>query len=120
MTVRGLLFHGLVDARAVLVVHLVELVDEADAGVRKYQRAALQHPLARLPVLHHRRGQANSARAFAGCEHRPRERSDPKLPCLCVKICRGHPRRENVSKLSDITAASCLCLTARRALQHDE
>jgi len=55
----------LVDGHAVLVVHLVELVDEADAAVGQHERAALQRPLARHRVLLHRGRQADRARALA-------------------------------------------------------
>lgn len=58
----GLLLHGLVDGGAVVVVHLVELVNEADALIGLHHRSCLQLPLARLQVLldtcseAHRRG----------------------------------------------------------------
>jgi hypothetical protein len=41
----ALLLHGLVNARPVRVVHLVELVDQADALVRQHQGTRLQRPL---------------------------------------------------------------------------
>ncbi len=41
----ALLLHGLVDARPVRVVHLVELVDQADTLVRQHQGTRLQRPL---------------------------------------------------------------------------
>ncbi len=41
----ALLLHGLVYARPVRVVHLVELVDQADALVRQHQGTRLQRPL---------------------------------------------------------------------------
>jgi hypothetical protein len=48
-----------------LVVHLVKLVNEADAPVRQHQRAALQRPLARDGVLVHAGGQAHGGRTLA-------------------------------------------------------
>ena len=47
----------LVDRDAVLVVHFVKLVDEADAAVGQHQGASLQRPLPRDGVLVHRRRQ---------------------------------------------------------------
>lgn len=41
----GLLFHGLVDGGAVLIVHLVELVDQTHAAVRQDQRTGFQGPV---------------------------------------------------------------------------
>ncbi len=41
----ALLLHGLVYARPVRVVHLVELVDQADALVSQHQGPCLQRPL---------------------------------------------------------------------------
>ena len=55
----GLLLHRLVDGHAVLVVHLVELVDEADAPVGHDQGTALQNPLARHRVLLDSRGETD-------------------------------------------------------------
>lgn len=43
----ALLLHCLVDRRAVLVVHLVELVDQTHAFIRQHKRAALEGVLAR-------------------------------------------------------------------------
>jgi hypothetical protein len=61
----ALLLHGLVDGGAVLVGHLVELVDAADAAVGEDERAALEHPLARHGVLVDGRGEADGGRALA-------------------------------------------------------
>lgn len=47
----GLLLHDLVYGGAVVVRHLVELVDAAHAAVRQHQRAALQHHLPGERVL---------------------------------------------------------------------
>ena len=56
MRQRGVrLVHRLVDRHAVLVAHLVELVDADAPAVRQHHRAALEHePPVRVP--HHRRG----------------------------------------------------------------
>mmetsp|Transcript_13452 Transcript_13452/g.32049 ORF Transcript_13452/g.32049 Transcript_13452/m.32049 type:complete len:363 (-) Transcript_13452:1629-2717(-) len=43
----ALLLHRLVDRRAVLVAHLVKLIDETHAGVCQYKRSALERPFAR-------------------------------------------------------------------------
>ena len=47
----GLLLHGLVDCDLVLDVHLVKLVDAADAVVRQHQRARLDAKLVALALL---------------------------------------------------------------------
>ena len=63
----ALLFHGLVDACSVLVVHLVKLVDKTDTLVSKHKRATLQDPLARDGILGDRGSQTNgrcTLRAF--------------------------------------------------------
>ena len=40
----GLLFHGFVDGGAVLVVHLVELIDETGAPVCEHERTTFECP----------------------------------------------------------------------------
>jgi hypothetical protein len=47
----GLLLHGLVDGHLVAHIHLVKLVNAADAVVRQHQRASLNRKLATLRVL---------------------------------------------------------------------
>lgn len=61
----GLLLHDLVQHRAGVVTHLVELVDTADAVVAQHQRSSLQHQLPSLWVLHHVGGETHSAGAFS-------------------------------------------------------
>lgn len=61
----GLLLHDLVQHRASVVTHLVELVDAADAVVAQDQCSSLQHQLPGLWVLHHVGGETHSARAFS-------------------------------------------------------
>ena len=63
------------DRDAVLVVHLVELVDQADAPVRQHQGPALQRPLPGDGVLLHGRRQADGRRALARREHRALRRA---------------------------------------------
>ncbi|KAJ6443533.1 hypothetical protein O9K51_04712 [Purpureocillium lavendulum] len=46
----GLLLHGLVNRGAVLVIHLVELVNQAGAAIGQHEGAALERPLARQRV----------------------------------------------------------------------
>mmetsp|Transcript_816 Transcript_816/g.1813 ORF Transcript_816/g.1813 Transcript_816/m.1813 type:complete len:317 (-) Transcript_816:1085-2035(-) len=60
----GLLLHGLMDGRPVLVVHLVELVDEADAIVCQDHSTALEGPLAVL-VPRERRCETHGAGTLA-------------------------------------------------------
>jgi hypothetical protein len=50
----------LVNGGAVALLHLVELIDAADAAVREHERAALKHKLARRGVALHRGGQADA------------------------------------------------------------
>eukprot|EP00960_Hanusia_phi_P052506 761500-Hanusia_phi.AAC.2 len=66
----ALLLHGLVDARPVLVRHLVELVDEAYSGVCQHQRSSLQRPLPRDRIAVDSGRQTDSARSLARGEDR--------------------------------------------------
>lgn len=61
----GLLLHDLVQHRAGVVTHLVELVDAADAVVAQHKRTRLQHQLPGLWVLHHVGGETDCAGAFS-------------------------------------------------------
>lgn len=47
----GLLFHDLMYGSAVILGHLVELVDAAHSLVRQHQRASFQHHLACEGIL---------------------------------------------------------------------
>mmetsp|Transcript_9781 Transcript_9781/g.34429 ORF Transcript_9781/g.34429 Transcript_9781/m.34429 type:complete len:583 (-) Transcript_9781:609-2357(-) len=60
-----LLLHGLVDGRPVLLVHLVKLVDAAEAVVCEDERAALERPLLGERVLVDARREADGRGAFA-------------------------------------------------------
>lgn len=60
-----LLLHGFVDGDAVLVAHLVELVDADDAAVREDHGATLEVELARVVVTLHRGREAGRGRALA-------------------------------------------------------
>jgi hypothetical protein len=57
------------DARTVLVVHLVKLVNKTDALISKDQRASLQRPLSRDWVAAHRRRQTDGRCALARGEN---------------------------------------------------
>ncbi len=61
----GLLFHGFVDGGAVLVVHLVELVDEAGALVGEDEGAAFERPFGREGVAAHAGGETDGAGTLA-------------------------------------------------------
>ena len=52
-----LLLHDLVDRSAVLFLHLVKLVDAADAHVSQHQGTPFQDYLSRVLVSHNCRGQ---------------------------------------------------------------
>mmetsp|Transcript_47990 Transcript_47990/g.117712 ORF Transcript_47990/g.117712 Transcript_47990/m.117712 type:complete len:337 (-) Transcript_47990:680-1690(-) len=64
-----LLFHRLVDGRAVLLVHLVELIDQAQAAVRQHHRPTLQCPLPSGVVLLHRGRQSDPGGALTSGVH---------------------------------------------------
>mmetsp|Transcript_32058 Transcript_32058/g.83970 ORF Transcript_32058/g.83970 Transcript_32058/m.83970 type:complete len:372 (+) Transcript_32058:804-1919(+) len=68
----GLLLHRLVDRGAVLVVHLVKLINQADALVGQHERAALERPLSGERVASHRGRQTDGRGALPGGEDRPR------------------------------------------------
>mmetsp|Transcript_19882 Transcript_19882/g.48164 ORF Transcript_19882/g.48164 Transcript_19882/m.48164 type:complete len:207 (-) Transcript_19882:822-1442(-) len=72
----SLLLHHLMDGSAVRVLHLVELVDAADALVRKHERAALKHHLSRELILGHSRRETHARGALA-CRVHPARRQ----PC---------------------------------------
>ena len=61
----GLLLHDFVDGGTVDVLHLVELVDAADALIGEHQRPTLQHHLPCRLVLRHCRRQAHPRRPTA-------------------------------------------------------
>ena len=60
----GLLLHSLVNGNLVLDIHLVELIDAADAMVCKHQRTSLNAKLACLVVFAYRGGQAGRIRGL--------------------------------------------------------
>lgn len=62
----GLLLHGLMDGDAVLVAHLVELVDAYDAPVCEHHGAAFEVELAGVGVPLDGRGETGCGGAFAG------------------------------------------------------
>ena len=62
----GLLFHDFVDRRAVAVVHLVELVDAADAVVGEDQCSAFEYHFVGDGIPHDGRGEADAAAASSG------------------------------------------------------
>ena len=64
----GLLFHGFVDGGAVLVVHFVEFVDQADAPVGEHEGPAFERPFAGEWVAAYAGGQTDGAGALAGGE----------------------------------------------------
>lgn len=64
-----LLFHSLVDGGTVSIIHLVELVDQAGALVREYERTTLQRPLTCDGVLAYARRKTNSGRPLTRSEH---------------------------------------------------
>lgn len=67
-----LLLHDLVQHRPRALVHLVELVDAADAIVTQDQGPRLQHELPRLGVLGDIGGEADGTGALPGCVLAPR------------------------------------------------
>mmetsp|Transcript_38657 Transcript_38657/g.60410 ORF Transcript_38657/g.60410 Transcript_38657/m.60410 type:complete len:484 (+) Transcript_38657:192-1643(+) len=82
-----LLLHHLVDRRPVVLVHLVELVDAADAPVGQHQGAALQAQVPRRGVAGHRRRQAHAAAALTCGVHAARRGPGDVLEQLAL----GHP-----------------------------
>ena len=62
----GLLLHGLVDGHLVLHVHLVKLVDAADAVVRQHQRARLDAEVVAVGLL---RGHGSHTMSAACRQH---------------------------------------------------
>lgn len=60
-----LLLHRFMDTRAVRVVHLVELVDQARPFVSEHQCPALERPFARHGVLPHTRGETDGGGTLA-------------------------------------------------------
>mmetsp|Transcript_123192 Transcript_123192/g.275137 ORF Transcript_123192/g.275137 Transcript_123192/m.275137 type:complete len:317 (-) Transcript_123192:659-1609(-) len=75
------------DGGAVVLVHLVELIDAADARVRQHQGSALQGHLAGLVVANHGRGETHAAGALAGGVHRARG----DVHSLLQQLALGHP-----------------------------
>eukprot|EP00754_Rhynchopus_humris_P015309 Rhum_TRINITY_DN14433_c38_g1::Rhum_TRINITY_DN14433_c38_g1_i1::g.91428::m.91428 len=84
--VHRLLLHDLVDSRAVAFVHLVELVDAADALVADHQRSSLQHGLTRVFVARDARRQTDAAASLTRREDAAR--ADVCLPPQQLRL--GH------------------------------
>lgn len=61
----GLLLHGFVNSDLVLHVHLVELIDAADAMVGKHKGSSLDAEFTGLVVLPHGSGQTSGVGSFA-------------------------------------------------------
>jgi hypothetical protein len=68
----GLLLEGLVDRDAIVLIHLVELVDADDAAIGNHHRPGLEAPLARLRVGAHGRREPNPRRPATVCVNRQR------------------------------------------------
>ena len=62
------MFHGLVNASAILLIHLVKLIDQANTLIRQHQSSALQSPRARDGVLVHSGCETHSRGTLAGSE----------------------------------------------------
>lgn len=92
-------------AAAHMVIHLVKLIDEADAAVCEDEGAPLEGPLARHGVLGDGRGQADCTRTLAGCVHRPRRR----LLDVLQKLRLGRP---GVADEQDVDVAPATAATA--------
>ena len=100
------------DRDAVLVVHLVELVDQAHAPVRQHQGPALQGPLPGDGVPLHRGRQAHRRRALARGEHRALRRALDVLQELRLGRARV-PKEEHVDvPAQPVRAAPGLLLPA--------
>jgi len=65
----GLLLHGLMYGCPILIVHLIELVDEAQPLVSEDERATLQRPLTSDRVLVHARRQTHCGGTLASGVH---------------------------------------------------
>mmetsp|Transcript_45305 Transcript_45305/g.102634 ORF Transcript_45305/g.102634 Transcript_45305/m.102634 type:complete len:317 (-) Transcript_45305:657-1607(-) len=75
------------DGGAVVLVHLVKLIDATDARVSQHQGSALQGHLAGLVVANHGRGETHAAGALAGGVHRARG----DVHSLLQQLALGHP-----------------------------
>mmetsp|Transcript_56810 Transcript_56810/g.121982 ORF Transcript_56810/g.121982 Transcript_56810/m.121982 type:complete len:681 (-) Transcript_56810:69-2111(-) len=65
----GLLLHGFMDGCAVLLVHLVKLINQAQPAVSQHHRSAFQGPLTSGVVPLHGSGETNTGRALTGGVH---------------------------------------------------
>mmetsp|Transcript_28728 Transcript_28728/g.95418 ORF Transcript_28728/g.95418 Transcript_28728/m.95418 type:complete len:605 (-) Transcript_28728:57-1871(-) len=93
-----LLLHDLVDGRAVALLHLIELVDGADAHIGEDQGSAFQCDLASGLVAHHGRRETDAAGALAGGVHRSRGDVANLLDQLTLRHSGvAHEQRVNIS-----------------------
>lgn len=99
-----LLLHGLMNRRAILIVHLVELIDQADAPVRQHERPALKRPLGGQRVAAHAGGQADGAGALARREDGPLRRRLDVLEDLRLGGARV-AEQEDVDVAADVVGA---------------
>ena len=81
------------DGHAILLIHLVELIDAHQAVVRQDHGAALEREAA--AVLHHGRREASGAAALAARVHRDRRHLVPELQELTL-------RRARVAQQQDV------------------
>mmetsp|Transcript_58862 Transcript_58862/g.81687 ORF Transcript_58862/g.81687 Transcript_58862/m.81687 type:complete len:641 (+) Transcript_58862:409-2331(+) len=112
-----LLLHGFVKRSPILVVHLVELIDQAHAIICQDHGTTLQAPLSCLITIHGR-SQTHSTGSFACCVDRPREDLLNVLQELALAQS-GVPDDESVDVTADAVLPCYLLLPATHDAQSD-
>lgn len=69
-----MLLHGLVDTRAISLVHFIELIDEAETSVGQDKGTTLESPLASDRVFVDTSSQTNSTSTLTSCVNDTREK----------------------------------------------
>mmetsp|Transcript_483 Transcript_483/g.1110 ORF Transcript_483/g.1110 Transcript_483/m.1110 type:complete len:478 (+) Transcript_483:1188-2621(+) len=112
----GLLLHRLVDCHAIVLPHLVELINAHEAAVGEDHRPGLEAALPRLGVGRDGRRESNAGGALAGGAHS--EGSDAHGAAQELGLGRGGvANHENVDVPAEVGAVGEVLLAAREELQ---
>lgn len=114
----GLLFHSLVDSHLILNIHLIKLINAADAMISKHQSSCFDAELSCLGVFQDTGSQTSSARSFTtGIDRSGEERAD-----VLQELTLGRAwvtNDANVDITSQLDALNCGLVDSSEQLQKD-